>query len=303
MRKRIALIVLASLGACLISQARGRTVYFLVGEYPGFEAHNDSYVLPLSEPNDIAHARDLITLGPTGRESIVVADIACGPDGINRDYLRTGEPFWCWHVTEFDEFADITIEILDGWPGHVNEHCEFFNNRIGFWTYTVVAELGTDLEPACGLGPSDYIDFGQFAQFCDSWGRQDCHEPDWCAGSDSDKNGCVDFNDIATFAGAWLEPIEPEPIWFDCWNCPTQCYGDADCSSEGGGMWRYPVYTMDLAVITSVANSGMWPACYCNSNYNPCADFDRDLDVDDRDLEILQTWFGVRNVPANCPSR
>lgn len=285
-----------------MSHLRAETFYFLVAELPGIDAHNDSYVLPLSEPNDIAHARDLINFGPSVGNEIVVADVACGPDGINRNYLAEGQPMWCWHVTEFVAFADFTAEILDGWPGYVNGHCDSFGT-IGFWTYTVVAEIGTDLDPSCGLGPSDYIDWGKFAQFSVSWGRQDCHGPDWCAGSDSDKNGRVDFNDIATFAGAWLDPIEPEPIWFDCWNCPTQCYGDADCFSEGGGMLRYPVFTMDVAIIASVANSGMWPACYCNSNYNPCADFDRDLDVDDRDMEILETWFRVRNVPANCPSK
>lgn len=302
MPKQIAVIASALLGACLVCQAGGQTVYFIVGEKPGIEAHNESYVLPLSEPNDIAHARDLITLGSSAGKSIVVADIACGPDGINRDYLRMGEPtWWCWHVTEFVAFADMTIEILDGWPGYVNENCKSFG-RIGFWGYTVVAELGTDLSPSCGLDPSGYIDWGEFAQFSGSWGRQDCHDPDWCVGSDSDKNGRVDFNDVAAFAGAWLDPIDPEPLWFDCWDCPTQCYGDTDCRSDGG-IFRYPVSTTDIAVIVNVANSGVWPTCYCNSNYNPCADFDRDLDVDDRDVEILQSWLGVRNVPANCPSR
>jgi len=131
-------------GLLVVSAADAETVYFLVAETS--PAHGDSYVLPLSDPADIQHARDLIRLGPAlAGAPIAVARIAAGSDGINRDHLSPGLPEWSWHVTQLDGFADFTIEILDGWPGFVEQDVPGWiantNGRIGFWTYTVVAEL------------------------------------------------------------------------------------------------------------------------------------------------------------------
>ena len=122
-------------------------VYFLVTELPGQETHHDSYVLPLEDQADIAHARDLIARGAEqAGTSIAVAQIAVGADGINRDVLAPGEPLWNWHVTAFDGFADSTVEVLDGWPGDVARDAPAWiantNGRIGFWSYTVTRELG-----------------------------------------------------------------------------------------------------------------------------------------------------------------
>jgi hypothetical protein len=50
----------------------GQTIYFLVGLIPGLPAsHHESYVLPLSKPEDIAHARDLIARGQTGTNELI----------------------------------------------------------------------------------------------------------------------------------------------------------------------------------------------------------------------------------------
>ena len=90
----------------------------------------------------------MIEFGPGIGRPIVVAQIECGLDGINRDYLAFGKPAWWWHVTEFNDFCDVTAEIPDGWPGLVQDDCEWrignTGGYIGFWSYTVVAELGTD---------------------------------------------------------------------------------------------------------------------------------------------------------------
>jgi hypothetical protein len=81
-----------------------------------------------------------------------VARIAAGADGLNRGLRAPGEPLWWWHVTSFEGFADSTIEILDGWPGYVEQDVAGWianaNATIGFWTYTVVEELGPVPEPA-----------------------------------------------------------------------------------------------------------------------------------------------------------
>ena len=122
-------------------------VHFLAAERPGAIVHNDSYVLPLTDAADIAHARALITSAPGELSPIVVAGIAPGADGVNRNWRAGGAPAWSWHITEFQGFFDTTAEILDGWPTFVEDDVAgWIDNTggvIGFWNYTVVAELAT----------------------------------------------------------------------------------------------------------------------------------------------------------------
>ena len=138
--------------ALLASSASATTVRFLVAEPEEERFHGDSYVLPLEDPEAIAHARALVAEGPSAGAPIAVARIAAGPDGVNRDLLAPGEPLWSWHVTEFVGFADLTIEVQDGWPGYVEQDVEGWiantDGTIGFWSYTVVEELETLPEPA-----------------------------------------------------------------------------------------------------------------------------------------------------------
>ena len=123
------------------------TTYFVVAERPGQEVHRDSFVLPLTEDDDISHARDLISRGPDeAGAAIAFAKIARGSGGgINRDLLAPDQHEWSWHVSEFQGFADIGIEITDGWPTYVEENLDTWlretNSSIGFWGYTVVREL------------------------------------------------------------------------------------------------------------------------------------------------------------------
>jgi len=78
----------------LAAPVHAEIVYFLVGEWPGQKVHYDSYVLPLEDTDDIAHARDLIENGPEIGDAIAVAYIRAGSDGINRDYPAQGAPEW-----------------------------------------------------------------------------------------------------------------------------------------------------------------------------------------------------------------
>ena len=140
-----ALVAVAALllAGCGGDTATGR-VYFLVAE--SSPRHGDSYLLPLTEATDIAAARALIAGSPeVGR--IVVARIAPGAsDGVavNCDLLGGGRA-WSWHVSAFLGFADSTIEILDGWPGYVEQNLEEWlritRGEIGFWSYTVIREV------------------------------------------------------------------------------------------------------------------------------------------------------------------
>lgn len=121
------------------------TIFFVVSETALDTVRGDSYVLGLEDASDIEHARNLIAKGPSVGRAIIVADIAPGSDGINRDVLAPGAPQWSWHVVDFGSFADATIEILDGSPTIVEEDVDSWMQNtggvIGFWRYTVTAEL------------------------------------------------------------------------------------------------------------------------------------------------------------------
>jgi hypothetical protein len=143
----IVLLAAALLGIRCQSQA---AVHFVVAEM-GAPVHGDSYILPLDDSADIAHARDLIDRGLEAGATIAVARIAKGADGINRNILAPGEPLWSWHVAGFEGFADSTIEVLDGWPTFVEQDVDAWiantNGHIGFWSYTVTAEVASIPEP------------------------------------------------------------------------------------------------------------------------------------------------------------
>ncbi len=147
---RIWMVLLACSALALFDAKTGlcEDVLFLVTELPGYELFYDSYVLPLSEPDDIAYARGLIEYGPgsEGYEATIVgAWIAAGADGINRDYLAPGAPEWSWHVSAFVRFAEYSAEIYDGSPSGVESDLEGWigpgGGIIGFWSYTVTAEI------------------------------------------------------------------------------------------------------------------------------------------------------------------
>ena len=297
MRLNLFLLLLLS----LIVSVNGETIYFLVAE-KGSPTHGDSYVLALTEPNDINHARDLVEFGPGIGQSIIAADIAAGADGINRSFSSPAKAPWNWHVTNFVSFADITAEIYDGWPGLVQNDVQWWINntggQIGFWDYTIVAELGTDTKSwRCDFDSDGKVRMDDLAELGTDWRRSDCNSPDWCDGTDLDKNGILDYNDLAIFADNWLNPYAAEPLWFNCWDCPYQCHGDADYAAPAGKL-QYRVNTEDLSILTAA-----WGTSYPDLGYiidGHCADFDRDGDVDDDDNAILDYWYEALNVPNDC---
>ncbi len=73
----------------------------------------------------------------------------------------------------------------------------------------------------------------------------------------------------------------------NCWNCPTQSHGDADCDGYVG--------SSDSAILVAAYDTNHW-----DPNYNPCADFDRDGDVDASDQSIMMAYWGT-NPPGDSP--
>lgn len=122
-------------------------VYFLV-EAP-LSIHTDSYVLALENETDITAARAMIE--DVSLRKIVVAEITKDPKinyYRNRDLLNNKD--WSWHVAKFIGFADVTIEIYDGWPQYVEDNYSSWventkgggtNGVIGFWSFTVTREV------------------------------------------------------------------------------------------------------------------------------------------------------------------
>ncbi len=213
--KRLGLVALLLLVACLSTQVFAETVYFLVGEVWDPPDPNEFYVLPLTDPCDIADARDLIEYGPEPevRPALVVAAIDhWDPNNginVNRNYHLQGIPAWSWYVTEFANFADFTTEILDGEPSWVESDVEWWiqntGGLIGFWDFTVLAELGTDLEPwNCDLTVDGIIGPNDLAWFTSHWLDSGCCHRYYCEGADIDGSSEVDFKDFAIFANNWL---------------------------------------------------------------------------------------------------
>jgi len=301
MKTTLHIVFLALVTAATYAQ----TTYFLVAPInPALRT--DSYVLPLTNPNDIAHARDLIQYGIAAERPIAVAGIACGPDSINRNFYSPSKTAWNWYITEFHGFADFTAEILDGNPNFVNNDCYAWcqntNSIIGFWAYTVVAELGLNPKPWEGnLNKDKAVNMADMNLFARYWNSTPCTDPLWCGNADINHDGFVDLLDLERFANTWLTDFPDWPVWFEAWECPTQCYGDANCTADGG-IIKYHVSTPDLAMYMAVWGSKPWPIHCGDFNYNPAIDFDRDCDIDETDGAILETWYHRTDVPADCPT-
>lgn len=147
------LLGVALWGAAPVAHAAAAVTRFVVAEDPLVVdpcLRCDSYVLPISDPLQIARAREIVA-GARGAV-IPAAEIAAGADGINRDVLAPGQPLWSWHVTRLLNFiAGGTPEELEGWPGAVELDVEGWiaghpygengAGTIAFQHYTVVAEL------------------------------------------------------------------------------------------------------------------------------------------------------------------
>lgn len=236
-RRLLAASLSALAVACAASVARAETVYFVVAEIAPH--HNDSYVLPLSKPDDIAHARKLIELGP-GIEGghIAVAAIDADSDGVNRNTLAPDQPLWSWHVSEFYGFAEMTIELCDGWPGLVEDNLDYWVNTVGqvcFWSYTVVEEITPDCNHNGYLDADDIAagrsldcdasgvpdececpgdldgdgvrNLSDFVQFAGAYGSQS-GDPNYTPRADLNCDGFVDLADFVLFAGNYLSPCD-----------------------------------------------------------------------------------------------
>jgi hypothetical protein len=181
--------------------AVGQAVRFKVAELPGSVTINDAYTLKLTSPADIAHARALIAQGPAAGAPIAVARIAPGADAENRNWQAPGAPAWHWHVTDFVGFADTTIELIDGNPTLVEADVPGWitntEGMIGFWMYTVVAELPAGAcYPNCdGSSSTPVLSANDFACFLNRFAAAD----EWANCDGSTASPALSANDFVCF--------------------------------------------------------------------------------------------------------
>ena len=165
------------------------TQYFQVSRFVTSGQPDQAYVLPLDDPFDIAHAEQLIAKGPSVGSPLVVAQIADG--SINRDTLAAGEPLWSWPVTQFQGFADFTIELCDGNPQFVENDVAGWidntNGQICFWSYTVTGILSEGV--AGDYNGNGTVDAGDYTVWRDTRGSKSDLR------ADGNGNGFVDSGD------------------------------------------------------------------------------------------------------------
>ena len=127
-------------------------VFFKVSD--GTEQSEESFILALDDPDEIEQARQIIADPVNSTEKIVSAKIIRqdGAEAYPNKDVNSGTE-WSWRIDEFQGFVGLTAEILDGWPGYIEEDLDrWFQNTggdtnhgfIGLWGYTVVEELTSD---------------------------------------------------------------------------------------------------------------------------------------------------------------
>ncbi|MHC4293233.1 MAG: hypothetical protein ACYSTX_02975 [Planctomycetota bacterium] len=85
------------------------------------------------------------------------------------------------------------------------------NSNIGFYNYDIswtepqqYIELSNVPTRNLNKDPNHYVDFQDYAIFASKFGSSGCVSPDWCQGTDIDRDGDVDTNDFVYFVEYWL---------------------------------------------------------------------------------------------------
>jgi hypothetical protein len=252
---------------CSIS-VLAQTVYFLAADFdPAYRT--DSYVLPLTDPNDIAHARDLIANGPAAGQPWIMIQVACGADNINRNYLSSVKHPWNWHITGFNGFVDTFPPGYYGDPAMIHHACLMTattQGTNGFSSYTVIAELGQNPKTWQGnLNSDGAVNLADIKILSQYWGSISCTSPSWCSNADINHDHFVNFADLELFADTWLTAYPAWPTrWYSAWANPRQCHGDADGLGSGMGSNKVWVNTADLAIFVTTLY------LYCQDSLKLC---------------------------------
>jgi hypothetical protein len=112
----------------------------VVAQFVVHTAHAESFVVEMSDPDEIASARNQLA----GREATkgVAGRVVRGNPGFNRDVLRGVR--YSWHLDpDTVHFFEISIEVCDGIPSFVESHLDEWVAQGQFcpWSSKIVQEL------------------------------------------------------------------------------------------------------------------------------------------------------------------
>ena len=118
------------------------TAYFLLSNAAGTE----SFVLPLSDPDLTAQAREIVA---GQKPKILIAEIESTPaSSENRNLVAEDRAPWSWHVRKTLNFTDVASIDCSGSPSLVEERLAAWlkhpNPRICFWSYFLKREISAE---------------------------------------------------------------------------------------------------------------------------------------------------------------
>jgi hypothetical protein len=117
--------------------------YFRLSDFSG----SQSYVVALQDPALIDQAVRQVQLPwqTNYLPRIMIARVAGGSGGFNRDFSSVWKAPWSWHVAEVFRFADFASQACDGNPEFLEQTLWSWSpdnqGAICFWNYRIVEEL------------------------------------------------------------------------------------------------------------------------------------------------------------------
>ncbi|MHC4192865.1 MAG: hypothetical protein ACYS8I_02785 [Planctomycetota bacterium] len=165
-----------------------------------------------------------------------------------------------WFVIDYyaDEAGDCNLEFYD--------YSISWDDPNYFITFSHV--------PTRDLNWDDVVNFVDYAIFSSRWNATACNDPNWCDGADLERDGDVDYNDLALFADYWLWPTSINESNADYLEDPNITYTIVD----GNGLSEITVdvnesVTLYVDIATTEANDVKY--------------FDIEVDISDANLGFI----------------
>ena len=172
------------------------------------DAHRGTGVLAArdsADPNDPVGAASCLTAA--GERAFVMPWNDSQMSGFDLYTDEFGRQAGHWFVLDYTPLAE----------GDCVLH--FYNHSQSFTEADPNLQVALYNSPTRDWDDSGVVDLGDWVIFAAMWLRQDCAAPDWCGGTDLDKDGAVGLVDLLMFTDFWLwgtplwqrTPADPEP--------------------------------------------------------------------------------------------
>ncbi|MHC4423810.1 MAG: hypothetical protein ACYSWR_03965 [Planctomycetota bacterium] len=159
------------------------------------------------DPNAIVNSsNDVISGDWTGSHFAEAGDMARVMDWVDSS------------ICGFDLYTSVVC--ANDWPGNPNVGDWFIIDyyaeevgdcNVGFYDYDISwgepnYYITFSHVPTRDLNFDEVVNFGDFVIFSSQWYATNCNDPNWCDGTDLERDGDVDYNDLGLFAEYWLWP-------------------------------------------------------------------------------------------------